>query len=202
MINTITKTATKSVTNKIIAINLAVFILTSIIPGLTGALALYNPFSPEFNVWQIITHMFTHSGLMHIFFNMLVLWQFGNIVENEMNRYFKYESKWLYTKTYIGFGLVAALLHIIMLGGASGAMVGASGAIAGVFAVYCLLYPQEKVYLYFLLPIKCIYMLYAYVGIELFCALFSHDNVGHWAHLGGILAGFLFWVFKFKKLQF
>lgn len=202
MIDKLSRTVNKSVTNKIILANAIVFLLTSIIPGLTGFFAMYNPLSHEFKIWQPLTHMFTHAGFLHIFFNMIVLYQFGNILENEINRFFRHNSKNLYLKAYIGFGLFAALTHIILTGGTSVAMVGASGAVSGVFSLYCLLYPREKVYLYFLIPIKCINMLFLFAGIELICALFVNDCVGHWAHLGGAFAGFLFWYTKFKKIQF
>jgi membrane associated rhomboid family serine protease len=67
--------------------------------------ALYFPKNENFELWQIITHMFMHGGLMHIAFNMYGLWAFGSPLEQAWGK-----NKFLFF--YFSSGLGAALLHI------------------------------------------------------------------------------------------
>ena len=61
------------VVKNIILLNVFVFVACLIYPELTDILAMHYPTNPDFKPWQIITHMFTHGGFMHILFNMFAL---------------------------------------------------------------------------------------------------------------------------------
>lgn len=98
------------VTRNIIIINVIVYIITNFLfPQLYNSLSGFYPFSPNFESWQIITHMFMHArmgegiGLMHIIFNMLTLWSFGPILEQTLG-----ERKYLIL--YFASGLGAFFL--------------------------------------------------------------------------------------------
>ena len=65
------------VIKNLLIINGLVFLATLAFPGLLEKFALYFPTSPDFQPYQIVTHMFTHADLGHIFFNMFSLWMFG-----------------------------------------------------------------------------------------------------------------------------
>src|SRR5215210_317200 len=71
------------VVKNLLLLNVLVFIACLIYPALTDIFAMHYPSNPEFKPWQLITHMFTHGGWMHIFFNMFALYNFGAILENE-----------------------------------------------------------------------------------------------------------------------
>lgn len=67
---------------QLIIVNIILFVGAWIVPELNYYFALYYPENPNFKIWQIITHMFMHGGLMHILFNMFALYSFGSILEN------------------------------------------------------------------------------------------------------------------------
>jgi rhomboid-like protein len=71
------------VVKNLILLNILVFVACLIYPSLTNIFAMHYPSNPEFKPWQLITHMFTHGGWMHIFFNMFALYSFGSVLENE-----------------------------------------------------------------------------------------------------------------------
>lgn len=73
--------------------------------NLTKHLALYSIHSPDFKVWQLITHLFMHANLSHIFGNMLALWMFGAALENlwGSKRFLNY---------YLLTGIGAAVFHL------------------------------------------------------------------------------------------
>ena len=200
----------------LIIINVLVYVAQKLIGDkLTDAIALYPVNSDFFKPYQVITHMFAHSpnSIMHIVFNMLALWMFGSVLE-------KYWGAKKFLIFYILSGLGAAALHLIMqyvrnpeavhitqamyeqavaaegyipkyfLGGA----VGASGAIMGVMAAFGYLFPNTPMYMMFIpVPIKAKIAIPIMVAIDLFggFAGISGDNIAHFAHLGGAIAGFL-----------
>jgi len=185
--------------------------------------ALYYPISPLFEPFQIVTHMFTHGSLGHVFFNMFALWMFGAVLENVWGpkRFLTY---------YLITGLGAAAIHIGVhafqlyqitgsiapevvngnLGGNFSAeemeriraiftpTVGASGAVYGVLLAYGMLFPNTLLYIYFLVPIKAKYLVIILTAVELYFAFMNNpnDNIAHFAHLGGMVFGFFlvrFW---------
>lgn len=187
--------------------------------------ALHDIRSSFFRPHQIITYMFLHGGFWHIFWNMLILWMFGSILEN-------YWGPKRFLTFYIVCGIGAALLHLLviykelkpaydalstfpihdqmMLRSSPGASLGgyqinestlgASGAIFGCMVAFGLLFPNSLIYIYALIPIKAKWAVLAYVVYELFLGVQNNagDNVAHWAHLGGGLVGLLL-VFYWRK---
>jgi len=142
--------------------------------------------SGNFYPWQLVSYMFLHGGFMHIAFNMLALWMFGMQIEMIWG-----PKKFL--TYYFICGLGGALAHLFispMLGG-SGPLIGASGAIFGLLLAYGLLFPDQMVYLMFLLPMKAKYAVLLFVLLE-FMSVGSADNIGHLAHLGGAVVGLLY----------
>lgn len=182
--------------------------------------ALHDIRSDFFKPHQIITYMFLHGGFLHIFWNMLILWMFGSILEN-------YWGPKRFLTFYIVCGIGAALLHLLVLyheltpywqelnqapihdqmeyRSAFGAPIntatlGASGAIFGCMVAFGLLFPNSLIYIYALIPVKAKWAVLAYVIYELFLGVQNNagDNVAHWAHLGGGLVGLLL-VFYWRK---
>ena len=99
----------------LIILNVIFFAGSSIIgPQLSSWLALYFPGSPNFGVWQFVTHMFMHGGLMHILFNMYALWAFGSPLEQMWGR-----NKFLffYFSAGIGAGLIYTAVNYFQFNG-------------------------------------------------------------------------------------
>jgi membrane associated rhomboid family serine protease len=155
--------------------------------------ALFPYGTPYFKIWQLVTYMFLHGGLMHIFFNMFTLFIFGPILENlwGAKRFFNF---------YIICGIAAGLAHLFINPGFSIA-VGASGAIMGIMAAFAYLFPNTELMLMFIpVPIKAKYLIPGFMALDIFGAFAGvpGDNIAHWAHLGGALAGFIL-VFIWNK---
>lgn len=183
--------------------------------GLNDLFGLHFFLAPDFGLYQLVTYMFMHASLSHLFFNMFALWMFGCIVERTWGA-----RKFLvyYMVCGIGAGLLqemaqfvqfymlaAESIHgfsvsqIMTVAKASAAginlwtTVGASGAIYGILLAFGMLYPEERMFIFPLpVPIKAKFFVVGYAAIELFMAFsISGDDVAHLAHLGGMLFGFL-----------
>lgn len=150
-----------------------------------------------FRPFQFFTHMFMHQVknehnqfvLMHILFNMFMLWMFGRIMEVRMG-----SKKFLLL--YIISGLGAALVQELV--GNFYSVIGASGAVMGVLAAFGYLFPNTEVQLLFIpIPVKVKYMIPVIIALDVFGGIsrVQGDNVAHWAHLGGALTGFLLVLF-------
>jgi membrane associated rhomboid family serine protease len=137
-------------------------------------------------IWQPVTYMFLHGGLFHILFNMFALWMFGCEIERTWGtkEFVKY-----YFLTGIGAGLFTFLLSF----NSHVPTIGASGAVFGILVAFALMFPDRLIYLYFLFPIKAKYLVIFFAVIE-FLASFRHtsDGIGHFAHLGGMVIGYLY----------
>jgi membrane associated rhomboid family serine protease len=144
----------------------------------------------------IISSMFMHGGWLHIIFNMLFLWVFGNNVEDSMGR-IKYGA------FYLLGGIAAALTQVLVSPDSQTPLVGASGAIAAVLGGYALLYPRARVltavfvFFIFLVEIPALVMLGIWIFLQFLPAvgqLASPDvgaqgGVAYFAHIGGFLFG-------------
>ncbi len=150
---------------------------------------------PSFIPITLITSMFMHGSIMHIFGNMLYLWIFGNNVEDVLGH-----LKYLFF--YIACGLLAALAHILFNPNSTVPTVGASGAIAGVLGAYMVMYPRARVLsLVFLgifirlmeIPAAVLLVVwFAIQSLQGFLSLGVHEMTGGvawFAHIGGFVAG-------------
>lgn len=161
---------------------------------LTSKLALHRLDSPDFQIYQFITHMFAHGGWMHILFNMYALWLFGAAMEKLWGA-----KKFLIF--YFACGLAAAFAELYFLP-PMGA-IGASGAVMGVLGAYAFTYPNVQFFIIpFPFPIKAKYLAMGYAAIDLFGGVSSSsDGIAHFAHLGGLVMGILLALFWTKKNQ-
>lgn len=146
-------------------------------------LALFSMGSGYFKFWQPLSYMFMHANFSHIFFNMFNLWMFGAALENlwGTKRFVVY---------YLLCGIGAGLLYSFIPG--MHITVGASAAVYGLLLAFGMTFPNEYIYLYFLMPIKTKWFITGMIAIEILQGVFySYDGVAHFAHLGGMLIGFL-----------
>jgi membrane associated rhomboid family serine protease len=187
----------------LIILNVIVFLLTSfLLPNIAPYLALYYPAEGSpFRPYQLISYMFMHGGFWHIALNMYALWMFGSQVERIWGG-----KKFLVF--YLACGLGAAAFNFLVdylkiQGGAdvygiAAPMVGASGAVFGVLAAFGMMFPNMVLQMLFPpVALKAKYFVMIYGGIELFSGLSNspNDNVAHFAHIGGLVTGFIFLLF-------
>lgn len=145
--------------------------------------------SVGFEVWQLVTYAFLHGGLVHLFFNMFALYMFGGPIE----RLFGARPFLLY---YFVCLLVAGLCQLAVLYFMGSPMVptlGASGAIFGLLLAFGMMYPHERILLIIPpIPMPAWLFVTGYGAIELFLGVTgSEAGVAHFAHLGGMLGGFV-----------
>ncbi len=137
-------------------------------------------------IWQPVTYMFLHGGLFHILFNMFALWMFGCEIERTWGTR-------EFVKYYFITGIGAGLFTFILSFNSNVPTIGASGAIFGILVAFALMFPNRLIYLYFIFPVKAKYLVIFFAVIE-FLASFRHtsDGIGHFAHLGGMVIGYLY----------
>ncbi len=138
----------------------------------------------ELMIWQPITYIFFHGGIWHVLINMFVLWMFGSELERLWGK-----SHFLrfYFYTGIGSGLITLLFNYQSIT----PIVGASGSVYGVLLAYGLTYPNRKVYLYGLIPIKSLWFV---IGIGLIAFISSFNNVSqvsHITHISGMFIAYM-----------
>ena len=179
----------------IIAANVVMFVLTSV---MGRVLVQWLGLTPQdtfggLRIWQPFTYMFLHGGIFHILFNMLALWMFGTELERMWgSRYF--------TKYYFVTGLGAAATQIVLafMPGAFGdqmyltTTIGASGAIFGVLLAYALYFPNRTILFMFIFPLPAKIFVTIIGAIALYSAMGGGGGVAHSAHLGGLVAGYLY----------
>lgn len=103
------------VVRTLILVNVAVFLLTNwLMPQLGNYLAVYYPQSQSFRIWQVVTHMFTHGGWMHILFNMFTLFSFGPVLEKVLG---SQRFAWLYFLSGLGAYVLYSLWMFFQIQG-------------------------------------------------------------------------------------
>ena len=136
--------------------------------------------------WTLITYIFLHLSLLHLFFNMIVLYFFGTALEKRAG---KREFLAIFFLSGILSALGYAFLSQPIFNITPGTMVGASGAVYGVFAALTMLEPDLRVYVYFV-PMKLKYALLLFALFD-FLMVNSSDMIAHTAHLSGLFVGLL-----------
>ncbi len=177
---------TTPVVLNLIIINALVFVAQMVLDktmNFTNTIALYPYNSGQFEPYQLVTHMFAHGGFFHILFNMYALWMFGSVLERVWGA-----KRFLIF--YLACGLGAAVAQMFV----GAPAIGASGAVMGLLAAFAYLFPDTKFFILpFPFPIKAKFMVAIYAAIDLFGGLHPGpaDNIAHFAHLGGMVMGFI-----------
>ena len=176
---------------------------------LNDILGLHFFKASDFRIYQLVTYMFMHGNFGHLFFNMFALWMFGNTLENiwgskrfllfymvcgigaglcqELVQYIQYATSLAqYETVNMGGRIISMDSYLNMM-----TTVGASGAIYGLLLAFGMMFPDSRIYLYFLFPIKAKWFVIGYAVLELVLGFQGVDNVAHFAHLGGMLFGLL-----------
>lgn len=186
---------------------------------LDSVLGLHFFLASDFKLYQLFTYMFMHANLEHIFFNMFAVWMFGRTLEmvfgskrfltyylvcgigagivQEVIQYVFYATELVrYDSVNIGVEIVPMAEYLNMM-----TTVGASGAVYGILLAFGMLFPNSQMFVFPLpFPIKAKFFVIGYAVIELFLGLGqTGDGVAHFAHLGGMIFGFLLIMYWRKK---
>lgn len=171
---------------RLLIINTVVFFVGLALPA--GFMTQWFGFHPTrviFYPWGVVTYMFVHGGLGHLFFNMLMLFFFGPPLE----------AKWgerEFLKFYLISGLGGAVLSYAFL---PTSIIGASGALYGVMLAFAMNWPNAPIYVFGIFPVMAKYL----VGFMAIASLLNATGstqggagIAHFAHLGGLVAAFLY----------
>jgi membrane associated rhomboid family serine protease len=183
------------VTQALIVANIAVFLLEQVTgTTLVEWFALWPPGSalsdaPAFQPWQLVSYAFLHGSLTHLFFNMFGLYMFGGEIERLFGSRF-------FSLYYFACVVSAALCQLVVSGWTVGPpvpTVGASGGIYGLLLAFGMYFPRRIVVLIFPpIPMQARVFVFVFAALELFLGVTgTAAGVAHFAHLGGMLGGWL-----------
>jgi membrane associated rhomboid family serine protease len=182
------------ITRALIYANVGVFLVQLFADdSIVYRFALWPWGTPLFHEWQLLTYAFLHAGWAHLFFNMFALYMFGPEVERVLGgrRYLLY-----YLVSVVG-AAIAQLLVSRLMGGLLSPTVGASGGVFGLLLAFGMFFPQRRIMLLIPpIPMRAWIFVTLYGLLELAMGVFGTlQGVAHFAHLGGMLAGFLLLTF-------
>jgi membrane associated rhomboid family serine protease len=164
----------------------AIFCLQQIV-FLEGFFALFPLASGNFMPWQVLTYAFLHGSVLHLFFNMLGLWMFGS----ELERLWGVRRYWHFLLAGV-LAAAAAQMIITALTGSRVPTVGASGGLFALLLAFGMLFPDRVIMpLFPPIPMKARTFVFVFGALELILGLTDRGGVAHFAHLGGMVGGFL-----------
>lgn len=208
------------VTKNLLVLNILFFIASWLLPSPIIHLGVFYPDSPNFKVWQLVTYMFMHGGIGHIFFNMFALVMFGATIERILGakRFLNFYLICGFGALVMQYGIQAIEVHQLtgsirplhelgdnVINQLSESdfrslyeiygtpLVGASGAIYGLLLAFGYLFPNaELMLIFFPIPVKAKYFIPILIVIEVYLGFSqSGSSIAHLAHVGGALFGFI-----------
>ena len=196
----------------LLAANIIIFILQNLFAG--GQAIYFSRFHEwfslqfgrvvyELKIWQLFTYMFLHGNFMHLLFNMLGLFMLGVPIETYWGT-----KRFIYYYLFSGFiaGLLIFVIDFtkfLLLNTGAGSTVGASGAVFGLLLAYGLYYPDRRVLVFFIFPVKIKdFILWSIALSIIFIPMGVLSFISHTGHLGGILGGYLYHRFHKNDYHF
>ena len=196
----------QAVTIAIILLEVVVFLLTGafrtepalaataalwgVVPGeITGVMPPLLGFDPVPEPFTLITYQFLHGSWWHLISNMLFLWVFADNIEDAYGHV-------AFAFLFLFCGVIAALVHVLVMPLSAAPLVGASGAVSGVLGAYLVLFPKARVWVLVAaripLRIGALWVLGGWFGLQLFSWWMTRDSesgIAWGAHIGGFIAG-------------
>ena len=217
------------ITKNLLIINVLAYLAAVVMKGsgidFNEIFGLHFFMADNFHLYQLVTYMFMHGGVTHLFFNMFALWMFGCVIEQTWG---SRRFLWYILACGVGAGLFQeaaqfvqyaveglAAYNMVNVGGMiiptseylnMWVTVGFSGAVYGILLGFGMTYPEERIFIFPLpVPIKGKWFVMLYAAVELFSALStSSDGVAHIAHLGGMAVGYIIirhWRQQYERRQ-
>ena len=217
------------ITKNLLIINVLAYLAAVVMKGsgidFNEIFGLHFFMADNFHLYQLVTYMFMHGGVTHLFFNMFALWMFGCVIEQTWG---SRRFLWYILACGVGAGLFQEAAQFVQyaveglaafnMGNVGGMIiptseslnmwvtVGFSGAVYGILLGFGMTYPEERIFIFPLpVPIKGKWFVMLYAAIELFSALStSSDGVAHIAHLGGMAVGYIIirhWRQQYERRQ-
>ena len=166
----------------LVLVNIAVFLLQGMAPGLAGWFA-FVPSAVLVRPWTLVTYMFLHGSLSHIVFNLLALYFFGPRIEARM-------GSQQFATLYFASGITGALLSMLFSGAP---IIGASGGVFGVMLAFAFFWPHDVILLWGIVPVPARVLVIGTTALALFSGFSGGgDGIAHFAHLGGYAGAFLY----------
>lgn len=184
----------------LVALNVVIFLLRYLAPNFHQIFIPYlvlvpNEFIHLINPWSIVSYLFIHADPLHIIFNMISLLLFGLIIEQKLG-----SSEFLLYYFVIGIlsGVLIAFVHPL-LGWGETPVVGSSGAIYGLMLAYATFFPQSRILLWGIIPIKAYLLVLGLVVLSILASIFNFmANFAHIGHLGGVFFGLLYFMIRLR----
>ena len=213
---------TPPVVKNLIIINALVYMATALIQPAHNAIMEYCALwlgAPLFHTYQFVTYMFVHANFEHIFFNMFAVWMFGRTLEQvwgpkrflfyyilcgigaglvqEGVQYIQYVTELVnYEGVNTGVAVIPMAEYLNLM-----TTVGASGAVYAILLAFGMLFPNSQMFVFPIpFPIKAKYFVMGYAALEIYLGFGSSaDGIAHFAHLGGMIFGFILIMYWRKK---
>lgn len=153
--------------------------------------------------WRLFTHMFAHGDEMHLIFNMLSFYSFGEMIEQTFVMQYGYVlGKSLFVVLYFGAGLFAEIYpYYRNKNNITYRSLGASGAVSAIIFSFIMMNPTAELSLFFLpIPMPAIAFGVIYLGFEIYAHKQNKSGIAHDAHIGGAIFGILFTVILFPQV--
>jgi membrane associated rhomboid family serine protease len=185
------------VVTAILTANVLVFLLWMFapLPSMAGHFLVSWAHLEEGRVWTLLTAVFSHNALIHLFVNMIVLTSFAPALELRLGarRFLLF---------YLAAGIIGSLAHALvsrtLLDSPGQAALGASSALSGVLLLFSLLHPRARVLFFFIIPLPAVAAALIFIGLDIWGLIAQAEGgglpIGHGAHLGGALTGILYFV--------
>ena len=168
---------------RLIVANVVMFFVQQTAPGFAGQL-VFVPSQVLSEPWTMVTYMFLHGGLGHLFWNMIGLYFFGPRVEQRMGSEH-------FVVLYFLSGISGALLSFVF--SPTAGVVGASAALYGVMLAFARFWPTDRIYIWGIVPVEARWLVVGFTALNLFGGLGGGGgNTAHFAHLGGFVGAFLY----------
>ena len=178
----------------LVSVNFGIYILQSVSGKEDVFFRLFglvpSTFISDLMLWQPFTYLFFHApfyssvGISHILLNMLGLWVFGRELEEAWGK-----TKFLryYFTTGIGSGLITYFFQI----SSDNPVIGASGAVYGILLAYGISYPNRRLYIWGLIPVRSMWLVIIMGSIAFFGLLGNADGISHVTHISGMFIGYV-----------
>lgn len=181
----------------LIVANFCLFLLVQLFPQsrFLALLALSRTGIVRYKAfWEFLTYMFIHVNFSHILMNMIALFFFGPQVEKEM-------GSWEFLLFYLLTGTLSGIFSyfVYLASGYGGVVIGASGAVFSVLFAFAVFYPQARIFIMGIIPIRSVYLVLLYTAIELGSQILSlSTGIAHLTHLAGFVFAFLYILLRLR----